>query len=976
MTLRNILCTLFFLFLIDGAFAQTSLNLTHEGGFPGETVTVKVTAKDFRDVGRMKLSFTWAINVLEFQAVCQTSLPALSIGNFFYTDIDNGRLWMEWDDPTGRGVSVPDDFVIMALCFEVVGSVGDMTPVNIVDNPITSEIFNIAGDPISFTRDQGSVTVLPMGFDPVELTASIEEVTPFNTSTCVEISVNNFEFLKNLDFSLSWNPSQLIFNSISNYNLENLSPNSFNTTNAFSDGRIAVNWSSLGASVPDETVIFEVCYTAIAIPGTTTPIRFEDMPTAISATHQNNRPINVNTNSGAVLMKFQPLNLNLTDVTGDPNEIVCLDLTTEFFANITDFAFELSWDPSVAKYDDAFLANLPDFDSDNLLFDNADPGSLIVTWRDSTRLGIFRDPNLILMSLCFEMIGAPGSSTKVALNSNSTAFSGFAPGVNVGTELFGGTLSVSDFFAQSTDVGNTTCLNKEQGFIDLNITGGVPPLNINWSNGAMTQDISNLPAGNYTVTITDSSTPPREVVRTFEVILDDAAAPTAQITGLPIADCINSPLTLDGTNSSQGNFSYSWGSTDGTVVSGAQTLEPTVQGSGTYILLVTDNDNGCCARAEIEVEDAIPPIAEINGSDYVLNCYSNTLEIDGGASSIGFRFDYNWTTTNGSIISSSDEIFVEVDQVGDYQLVVTDNETFCTAMTSVTVTENFNFPQAEAGPFKVITCDTLEQQLDGTGSSVGNNSYEWGTDGGYFVRGDDSLFPTVSASGLYVLSVRDDESGCITKDSIRVFGGSDLPFNNPGMDTVFNCRSTTIQLDGSRSAQGPLFEHYWYTTDGNIVDNWNTMTPTIDAPGIYAFEVYNRQTNCRSISSILVEDDTTPPAISTSQPFVEFPCDEDDIRLEIEGDQNAVVNYLWSTLNGSIIGGINQQVVFIDEPGTYLATAENFRNGCSSSVQIEVAPPVFPQAEISATSVIDCNNSLVQLSSSNSTFTPPMIFEW
>ncbi|MGD0583691.1 MAG: gliding motility-associated C-terminal domain-containing protein [Bacteroidales bacterium] len=51
---------------------------------------------------------------------------------------------------------------------------------------------------------------------------------------------------------------------------------------------------------------------------------------------------------------------------------------------------------------------------------------------------------------------------------------------------------------QPTDL---TCLT--QGKIDLTVSGGVGPYSYSWSNGALTPSILNLPAGTYTVTVTD-----------------------------------------------------------------------------------------------------------------------------------------------------------------------------------------------------------------------------------------------------------------------------------------------------------------------------------------------------------------------------------------------------------------------------------------------------------------------------------------
>lgn len=51
---------------------------------------------------------------------------------------------------------------------------------------------------------------------------------------------------------------------------------------------------------------------------------------------------------------------------------------------------------------------------------------------------------------------------------------------------------------------DVTCLNTNNGTIDLTVIGGVPPYTYSWSNSATTEDISGLAPGTYTVTVTDS----------------------------------------------------------------------------------------------------------------------------------------------------------------------------------------------------------------------------------------------------------------------------------------------------------------------------------------------------------------------------------------------------------------------------------------------------------------------------------------
>lgn len=80
-------------------------------------------------------------------------------------------------------------------------------------------------------------------------------------------------------------------------------------------------------------------------------------------------------------------------------------------------------------------------------------------------------------------------------------------------------LVTGELFAQS---GLTVSVKTYQYECNLaaaaaKVQGGLPPYSYQWSNGAIGDTISSLPAATYTVHVTDSDSPPKEEIAVFTI---------------------------------------------------------------------------------------------------------------------------------------------------------------------------------------------------------------------------------------------------------------------------------------------------------------------------------------------------------------------------------------------------------------------------------------------------------------------------
>jgi len=142
-------------------------------------------------------------------------------------------------------------------------------------------------------------------------------------------------------------------------------------------------------------------------------------------------------------------------------------------------------------------------------------------------------------------------------------------------------INTADFTVSMSTV-DESC-GDGSGSIDLTITGG-SSLTFAWSNGATTEDLSSLVAGNYTCLITDGTSG-----CTFNIDVDIMNVTN----GMVVTSTYNDENCGDGNGSinvtvsgGSGNYSYNWNS-------GETTEDLSGLGAGTYSVIVTDDTDGC-----------------------------------------------------------------------------------------------------------------------------------------------------------------------------------------------------------------------------------------------------------------------------------------------------------------------------------------------------------------------------------------------
>ncbi|MHC1705926.1 MAG: T9SS type B sorting domain-containing protein [Bacteroidales bacterium] len=99
------------------------------------------------------------------------------------------------------------------------------------------------------------------------------------------------------------------------------------------------------------------------------------------------------------------------------------------------------------------------------------------------------------------------------------------------------------------------CYGGSDGTIDLSVNGGTLPFSYQWTNGALSEDINGLPAGYYSVTVTDEQDCMTEITAEVGTMPEIITIPT--ITPISCIDNIDGSIELEAFGG-DGNYSYRW----------------------------------------------------------------------------------------------------------------------------------------------------------------------------------------------------------------------------------------------------------------------------------------------------------------------------------------------------------------------------------------------------------------------------------
>lgn len=297
------------------------------------------------------------------------------------------------------------------------------------------------------------------------------------------------------------------------------------------------------------------------------------------------------------------------------------------------------------------------------------------------------------------------------------------------------------------------CTGERSGSLEIAVSGGLKPYQYNWSSGDQTEDLFDMPRGNYRLVVLDKNrcavestvftiAEPNPLQVNYRIVQDEIC----QLRGREVDSLI---LQVEG-----GRPAYRFKWSDG---SATQSL--TKVSSGDYSVTVTDQSDCKITLPSIKVQ---PPQ---NG--FIVTTQKNNISCfnanDGSilARVVGGTAPYLYHLSRGSILNRpTDSLLFSQLNPGSYNLTVTD-QNGCTTVAS-------NIFIAQPSPFDIQLTNGEVQNIKCAGESNGNIrlevnggtrplDFQWVNSRGEIISREEDLFNV--GADTYTFLIR-DANGC------------------------------------------------------------------------------------------------------------------------------------------------------------------------------------------------------------------------
>ncbi|MDG1333897.1 MAG: choice-of-anchor L domain-containing protein [Crocinitomicaceae bacterium] len=368
------------------------------------------------------------------------------------------------------------------------------------------------------------------------------------------------------------------------------------------------------------------------------------------------------------------------------------------------------------------------------------------------------------------------------------------------------------------------------GSINLTLTGGAAPYTFTWSNGATTEDLFNVAAGTYTVTIADAFN--CQSVETFVV---PQGSNGIQLTNFVIVN--------DFCGQGIGDVNFNSGGTvddyyiDGVLLPSSHAYNLT---AGTYVISGTDNQ-GCYVEEIVTVGNDVNFTLSQTTTDETCGQFDGAIDVTASTTGLLYSWDSGQTTEDLLNVAA-----------GTYTVTATDNVGCSVSLTS-TIANQTGTLGITSGIVTDENCQDGQGAIDIDVAGTGPFIYTWSS-------GQTTQDITGLTAGTYTVIVADG-SGCQLTESYTV--NDNASYTVTAAITEEFCTSTDGEIDLTVIGAGAPISFAWdngattedltglvagdYTvviTDGSGCQFTETYTVTQGSTGLQLVNFQITDENC------------------------------------------------------------------------------------------------------------------------------------
>jgi gliding motility-associated-like protein len=380
---------------------------------------------------------------------------------------------------------------------------------------------------------------------------------------------------------------------------------------------------------------------------------------------------------------------------------------------------------------------------------------------------------------------------------------------------------------------DATCGNADGSATVAATIGGTAPFTYLWSNGARTQTISNVAAGNYTVTVTDATGCAGTTTVTVFGIGNFTIGTTATNSA-----CAGATGTASVTNVTGGTAPYTYRWSNGATTQTITNLPP-----GNYIAIVTDA-TGCQAASRTMVVGSTSTVTAGVPALISATCSkpNGKITVTGANGVAPYTYKVGTKTNSTGVFDSL--------PAGKYVILITD-AAGCTFTTDSLKVDDKGAVKAQFA-IQQLSCIGDSVTVRFPNNTINGITYSWLFSDN---RTSTVVSPTANFSGPegYVRLIARSPEGCIDT-LIQGFPAAALKFTLA--DTVATCANSTVPATVINTGNQTIRLIYKWTPPTFVVGNDSAATATLRVPTVGTNKVYvlvKNDLGCSRLDSIFVK---------------------------------------------------------------------------------------------------------------------------